>query len=113
MRNCKKEWEDLEKTGLLTRRGLTLAKRREAFGCPCIHESGSLRRLPLLRTQDKLALGKLCSGEAAYFKLSGDEMVPTTAKAADTIGLSKKEARPLKTPLPVAPLNRPVPPLIV
>ena len=32
------------------------------------------------QTQDKLPLGKLCSGAAAYFKLSGDEMVPTTAK---------------------------------
>ena len=32
------------------------------------------------QTQDKLTLGKLCSGEAAaYFKLSGDEMVPTNS----------------------------------
>ena len=31
--------------------------------------------------KDKLALGELCSGEAAYFKLPGNEMVPTTANA--------------------------------
>ena len=32
-------------------------------------------------TQDKLALGKLCSREAAYFKLPGNKIVPATATA--------------------------------
>ncbi len=88
----------------------------EVEGCfrmflPC--GNGSLHRLPLLHTQDKLALGLLCSGEAAYFKLPGDEIVPATAKQPMPSVSVRKRPDPPKTPLPVAPVNRPVPPVIV
>ncbi len=46
-------------------------------------------------TQDKLALGELCSGEAAYF--SGENVDRARdGKRADTTGLGKIEAQPAK-----------------
>ena len=57
--------------------------------------------------------GILCSGEAAYLKLPGDEIVPATAKQPMPSVSVRKRPDPPKTPLPVAPVNRPVPPVIV
>jgi hypothetical protein len=60
----------------------TWAKWRDAFAF--LH---TRKRVPPpfafahTHTKDKLALGELCSGEAAYFKPSGTEIVPATANA--------------------------------
>jgi len=77
-----------------------------------VHRGRSVMNLPLsTRRELNICRWRSYSPKTHYFKLPGDEIVPVTVNEPTPLFGPVNTAEPINVPLPVAPANRPVPPV--